>query len=60
MANSKFLWVKMGRLFFKISKIPLLDSPALSFCRQIAKICQKKKKKKNTDAHQTLPVLLFW
>jgi hypothetical protein len=30
-------------IFFLISNFPLLDSPALFFSRQVAKICHKKK-----------------
>jgi hypothetical protein len=33
----------MANAFFKISKVPSLDSRALSFCRQVAKIQKKKK-----------------
>jgi hypothetical protein len=38
-------WVssKYGEYPFLISKFPLLDSPALFFCRQVAKLRHKKK-----------------
>jgi hypothetical protein len=38
----------MANCFLEISKIPLLDSPALFFGRQVAKFAKKKEKKKNT------------
>jgi hypothetical protein len=41
--TSSFISSKYGEYLFLISKFPLLDSPALFFCRQVSKIRRKKK-----------------
>jgi hypothetical protein len=41
--TSSFFSSKYGEYLFLISKFPLLDLPALFFCRQVTKIRHKKK-----------------
>jgi hypothetical protein len=47
-----------GELFFKSQKIPLLDSPALCFRRQVAKLAPLPKK--NTGNHPTRGKSQIW
>ncbi len=59
MATSKVFLVKIWRIFFlKFQKIHLLDSPALFFRRQVAKIRPKTKKQTLCGAVKSLPIML--